>query len=242
MSAAYKIATVRTQLGASDCEALGDGLLAQPANALSSGVYIVVGAWLVWRAVSSRRRDRAGQVLFGLLVAAVGVGSGAFHGPMPAGARFLHDVTIAAVLGFIAVRGIGLMRGWSQGAVFRSLAVLTAVVGVVIAVAPDVAVGVIGVMGAAALGIEVTVHRAAVPGKPSPRGSRWLLVGLALLAVAGFVNVLGRTDGPWCDPASVLQPHAAWHVLTAAVFGLYGSVAFPNAPHPASPVSIPRAG
>jgi hypothetical protein len=31
----------------------------------------------------------------------------------------------------------------------------------------------------------------------------------------------GRTGGPWCDPDSLLQPHAAWHVLSATAVGAW---------------------
>jgi len=34
--------------------------------------------------------------------------------------------------------------------------------------------------------------------------------------VGATFNVLGRTGGPICAEGSVLQGHAAWHVLAAA--------------------------
>ena len=38
---------------------------------------------------------------------------------------------------------------------------------------------------------------------------------VAALAAGGVAWVLGRTDGPLCDPDSLLQPHALWHALAA---------------------------
>jgi hypothetical protein len=35
----------------------------------------------------------------------------------------------------------------------------------------------------------------------------------------------GRTAGPWCDPDSLLQPHAAWHLLTAAALAAWALAA-----------------
>jgi hypothetical protein len=32
----------------------------------------------------------------------------------------------------------------------------------------------------------------------------------------------GRTAGPWCDPDSLLQGHAAWHVLGAVALAAWG--------------------
>lgn len=83
-------------LGASDCEALRDGWLAQPVNTLSSLAYIVAGAYL-WH----RRRDAARAVAVAL--AAVGVGSVLYHGPGPAGAELAHDGSIVALVAAVPV-------------------------------------------------------------------------------------------------------------------------------------------
>jgi hypothetical protein len=43
-------------------------------------------------------------------------------------------------------------------------------------------------------------------------------------AAAGLgAYALGRTGGPACDPASLLQPHAAWHTLMAVALGSWGA-------------------
>ena len=63
------------------------------------------------------------------------------------------------------------------------------------------------------------------------RGSRSRVVsaaGLAVLAAAAYAA--GRTNAPWCDPESLAQPHAAWHALSAAALGLWGTVLWPIDP------------
>jgi hypothetical protein len=59
-----------------------------------------------------------------------------------------------------------------------------------------------------------------------PRGSR-VAYRLALAAAAAGAACwwLGRTGGPWCDPDSLLQGHAAWHVLTALALAGWGRAA-----------------
>ena len=48
-----------------------------------------------------------------------------------------------------------------------------------------------------------------------------LLCGGAMALAFGIWN-LSKTGGPWCDPHSLLQGHAVWHVLGAvAAFCLY---------------------
>ena len=60
-------------IGASDCERLGTGLIAQPFNTWTSVAYLLAGGWII------ARRRRWGldpsAVVFGALVAANGVGS-----------------------------------------------------------------------------------------------------------------------------------------------------------------------
>jgi hypothetical protein len=47
---------------------------------------------------------------------------------------------------------------------------------------------------------------------------------LALAAAAAGVACwwAGRSASPWCDPDSLLQPHAAWHLLGAAALAAWG--------------------
>ncbi len=42
----------------------------------------------------------------------------------------------------------------------------------------------------------------------------------AAMAAATAAGVLGRTGGVWCVPGSLVQPHGAWHVLTALAAAL----------------------
>jgi len=75
-------------LGGSDCEALGDGVLGQPVNTLSSLAYVAAGAYVL------RRGGPPGPAL---ALALVGVGSVLYHGPMPPGAELVHDAALVAV-------------------------------------------------------------------------------------------------------------------------------------------------
>jgi len=47
------------------------------------------------------------------------------------------------------------------------------------------------------------------------------LSAVLTFAAAVLVNVLTRTDAPLCDPDSVVQGHAVWHVLTALALALW---------------------
>ena len=113
--------TAEDRIGCSDCERIRDGWLAQPVNALTSLAFVgAAGVVLArtWRPA----RDRRGEVLaYSTMLALVGAGSVAFHGPQPPGARAMHDLPIPVLLG-LAVgtplvrrrRGQAPLPGWSR--------------------------------------------------------------------------------------------------------------------------------
>jgi len=84
-------------LGASDCERVTAGLLAQPINALTSLGFAVAGGWLLARALRRPER-RAEPIVFGVSVLATGIGSVLYHGPQPPYADTAHDLSILVVL------------------------------------------------------------------------------------------------------------------------------------------------
>ena len=139
-------------LGGSDCEAVGEAVLAQPVNSLSSLAYVAAGAYVL------RRGGPAGPAV---ALAAVGVGSVLYHGPMPPGAELVHDAAMVALVGAVGV------LAW----------------------------------------------RRRLPRPPA--------ASVAALAAGAAANLLGRTGAPLCRPESLVQGHAAWHVLTALGLALW---------------------
>jgi len=97
--------------GASDCERIGDGFMAQPVSTVSALAYVAVGAWIV-----VRFQRRAARV-FGLLVVLVGIGSIGFHGGDDDRVKFVHDLALPGVLLFIA--GFELVHSRLAGVRFR---------------------------------------------------------------------------------------------------------------------------
>jgi hypothetical protein len=147
-------------LGAGDCERLHDGLIAQPVNTASALAYVAVGAWLL-----ARRRP-----VFGLAVAAAGVGSVDYHGPGSPAARLLHDGSLYLVVGMVAWHEVARRVGRVRLAPGRRV-----------------------------------IYRAALVAAAAGAACWWA----------------GRTASPLCDPDSLLQPHAAWHLLGAAALAAW---------------------
>jgi hypothetical protein len=214
-------------LGHGDCEAIRDGLLGQPVNALTSLAFLAAGVWIARR---GRRvpLERAELVVFGLVVASNALGSFLFHGPRPLGSRWLHDLSALAVPLFVSVHDLGLVRGWPVGSRVRWFAAGLVVVGGVLAW-PGALVP-LGFLAAAAAGTgELFAFRAGYRPRPG-RASRAQLaawgVGLFTLALAGLAFLFGRSDSPLCEPRSVVQLHGGWHLLVALASMAWALAAF----------------
>lgn len=172
-----------------DCEAIGVGLFRQPVNSATTLAFVVAGLW-----IASTRPDRR---WVGLALSATGFGSFLFHGPMPAGAEWVHDVTLAWLLVVVA----GTDTRWERTTRLPSLVAL----GVLFALFPAVADP-----AAAAIVVAAVVIRIRVDRTPHTWGA------LSLLAITAIIGRLGTAGGPLCDPESLIQPHGLWHLGAAA--------------------------
>jgi hypothetical protein len=173
---------------AADCEAIGSGFLGQPVNALTTVGFMIAGALIL-----ARRPERR---WVGIALVATGVGSFLFHGPMPPGSEWTHDVTLTWLIVVVAGAGTRVER-------FTQLPAL-AVIGVVFALAPAVADPLAVALTIVAL---VSVLRG---------GNYAALPPLLLLGAVAIIGRLGATGGPLCDPDALLQPHGVWHLGAAA--------------------------
>jgi Ceramidase len=212
-------------VGASDCEHIGQGLLGQPVNTLSSLAYVAVGMLLLRRAF---RRSAPSVVLavYAVIVVAIGLGSVAFHGPMPSWGRFVHDLPIAAVLALVIAYDVALVRETGVRSALGGFGALLGVCAVVLAIWPDASNPLDSVLVVAAAVAEVAVARSPkriAAGRGGVREPSVWIVGGAVLAVGAALNALGRTDAPLCDPNSLAQLHGLWHVLTAVAMWVYGA-------------------
>lgn len=187
---------------AADCEAIGTGFLGQPVNGLTTLGFIIAGVF-----VASRRRDRR---WVGIALGATGVGSFLFHGPMPAGNEWAHDVTIAWLLVVVAATG-------TRAEKYSRLPALV-VLGIGFALAPS---------WGDPIAVALTI--VAIGSILRGRDRRGALLPLLLLALVAIYGRLGATGGPLCDPESLFQPHGVWH-LGAAVAVTWWAVGAPTIP------------
>lgn len=185
---------------AADCESIGVGLLRQPVNSLTTLAFVIAGI-----IVMTRRPERR---WVGVALIATGIGSLLFHGPMPIGSEWAHDVTLAWLLLVVAADG----TRWEALSRIPSFVALGLLFGAVPVAADPVAVA-------------LTVVALVSVLRPNRSKSTWAAV--ALLVVGGVVGRLGATNWPWCDPDSVLQLHGFWHLAAATAVTIWALSAPP---------------
>lgn len=221
------VTLVLSEIGASDCELIGSGAIAQPTNTWTSLAYVAAGALVIARSRAWRLERSA--LVFGGLVITVGVGSVAFHALANSFGQWLHDTSIVGALAFIAGHEVGrLLRRSQETIATASAAVAMVVAGALLAVLPDstnIAVALLVVVASVAYG---NVRLSGV-GWPTWRDVPFVVV--AALAVTFFL--LGRTSSPACAAGSQFQFHGLWHVATAVLAVMWAATALRINPPPA---------
>ena len=188
-----------------DCEGRRARFPAEPVNTVSSLAFLP-GALAV-----AARAGRSGHASSDRLVAgalaANGIGSAWYHARYGRASRLSHDWAIAALLWLLAA-------GTAGQELRRQLEVAGLVAtGLTHAAVPSAAPVVHAVVGTSA---AIALTRAARRSVRDRRRRRRALVSAGALAAGAGCYIAGRPRSPCCRAGSLLQFHAAWHVLAAA--------------------------
>jgi hypothetical protein len=208
------------------CEAARAGWLKQPANALSNIGFVAAGLAVGWRARLPRGR-LAGTGLatsYAVVVVLLGPGSMAMHATQTELGGRLDQLSMYLVAAFAAayawVRTVDRGTGFFLGS-FVGLVVLCEAVeqlGSGIPVVDNAGNAVFGLVLVTAIVLEVRLRRSA----PSPLDVRWIRGAVGAMVLAFAIWNLAKDGTPLCHPGSLLQGHAAWHLLCAvAAWCLY---------------------
>jgi hypothetical protein len=179
------------------CEALGAGGVFQPVNTLSGLAFVVVAIVVLWQ-----RRDLFSWVA-ALLSLLIGLGTAYYH------ARFTMAGQIADNLGMYA---LVLWFLWSRIRLRYAWYVLTlAASGAFLGAFPTLRRHLFALLTVVLLTVILRSWRSL---RSAQRRSLGWAIGI--FAVATVVWVLDIT-GLVCDPNSIIQLHALWHLLGAVV-------------------------
>lgn len=220
--------------GGDFCEAARDGPVKQPANTFSNVGFVVAGLLVAWRAGGAAR---LGAVLtqrlaasYACVVVLLGPASAAMHATQSERGGHLDMLSMYLVAGFAAAYALTRLVG--QGPLFLAQLFFLFVAGCQIVGTYDGHVPVVDFAGNLAFAallltavvVEVLLWRRAAGTRTDLRWGAGAL-GAILLAFA----IWSATRHSWCDPDSLLQGHAAWHLLCAVsaylLFRLWASEA-----------------
>ncbi|MEV0127874.1 ceramidase domain-containing protein [Dactylosporangium sp. NPDC050688] len=211
--------------GAEFCEAGRDWVVRQPANTFSNAGFVAAGLLIAWHA--GARRDlgaapagaaagpRWRAAAFACLVVLLGPGSAAMHATQSVLGGHLDLLSMYLVAAFAAASAT--MRWLRAGTAVLAGVFAGAVAACEAAGAWDVRVPVVLHPGNAAFGLllltAVALEVAVIRRDRISAGSGFVYAAVAVLLVAFAVWNAGQA---WlCDPRSLLQGHAVWHLLCA---------------------------
>ena len=226
--------------GAGFCERFRPGVIKQPANTWSTAGFVCVGLWIALRSMRDREdaRARGGRgwnrmsatngypVLLGSVAVLLGPGSAAMHASTTRWGGVLDRTSMFLWIAFgvaYAVTRLADLPGRLFVALYLAIALpFTWMIAVdAVPVSSD---AMFGTLIATLTGLEAAIALR----RPSLSGRRgWLVAAAAAFLVAFAIWLPSRTGGPWCDPDSLLQGHAAWHLLcavsVACIYAFYRS-------------------
>jgi hypothetical protein len=211
--------------GSGFCECMRPGLIKQPANTWSNLGFVAAGLAMAWSLARGRfdanrnalTRSAFTATFFSCLVVLLGPGSMAMHasgtklggffdvlsmylvdGFMVAysARRLFRLTTVHFVLVFFDVLGTCLLADRHKGHVIYYFGL------------GNIAFGFFILLTVVFESFTIFVRK--------PRHSPgWAFASVGAIALAFFIWNMSRTGNPWCVPDSLIQGHAAWHLLDA---------------------------
>lgn len=188
-------------------------LILQPANTLSSFAYVLIGFVMIGLASARDTQSSLSPLAMrtlGVTSIIVGLGSALLHATLTLWGQFFDVVGMYLIGSFFLVRALARWRNIPDR---RATLFYIALCGVLIALLimlPEVRRWLFAVLLMAAIIIELAFAR---PLRPSVRLA-YYVSGIAATALA-FGFWISDQQGIVCDPGSLLQGHAVWHVLGA---------------------------
>lgn len=202
------------QLEGCFCEASSGRFPEQVANAISSFAFIFLGIWalLSTREPPAGTRERALTPYFAVTMLFLGISSFYYHATLSFIGQFL-DIFSMYTFGLLLLLGALYRSGQLAG---RLAAVLFGVSTVALAITQYLFPEARRILFALVLLPGIVLELTPLVTGYSPRSSRvrFVYAGVGALVLAYAVWVLDQ-NRIVCDPYSIVQGHAIWHVLTA---------------------------
>jgi hypothetical protein len=192
------------------CEAQRCGWVVEPSNAWSNLAYVLVGVALIAAARRSRSPALRG---FGPAAIVVGVCSGIYHASYTFALQILDFFAMYVFCYWLLVlnlRRAGVLSPRTWLGAYAALVLVTTALTVGADFAGIPIQGIVFVLIIGIVGSELRLRARAA----TPYAMGWFWAAMAALAAGGVASALDVTR-TWCDPHSIVQGHALWHLLSA---------------------------
>ena len=220
------------------CEAIRPNPPVQPANAVSSLAFVVVGVFVLVSAARMRARGQAAirnrmnseiayPALFAFALGVVGIGSFAFHARLTFYTQFADVFGMYLIATFILIYNLERFRRVKPIVLIAGYLALNAVLATSLYFIPSLRRYVFAGVIIGALLLDGLYRRK----NKLTADTGQLLTAIGLLTL-GFIIWIADITRIVCSPHSWLQGHAIWHLLGAAaswyVYSYYRSEIAPS--------------
>jgi hypothetical protein len=196
----------------------------QPANTWSNLGFVAAGLLILRRLDRTRLAHTPANPMqartfysftYGAVVLFLGPASMAFHGSLRQWGGWIDLFSMMLYATFLLLYDVARIRRWPVATFVAWYVPVVMIEGLINAAAPKSGQIIFGLSIFAVVVLQILVQAGRVPRVRRP-GWGWFAggLGLFLLAYAG-IWLWSNTSGPLCDPNSLLQGHAAWHLLCA---------------------------
>jgi dihydroceramidase len=196
------------------CEAPRFGaLVLQPANSWSSLGYVLAGFLMIVLAKSRGWHSAmtpVAAIAFGITAIAVGLGSVLLHATLTLWGQFFDVLGMYLVGSFLLVSALARWTGLPDRRAIMLYGLLCVVLVAALLAAPEIRRWLFAVVLILAIVVELGFARPRRPGVLL----RFYLLGILVNAIAFLLWNLDQR-GVACMPSSLIQGHAAWHLLGA---------------------------
>jgi hypothetical protein len=196
------------------CEAHGHSFPAQVSNAFSSLAFLFLGVWALLSTKEPVRgtRERVLKPYFAATMLFLGASSFFYHSTLSFFGQFL-DIFSMYTFGILLAVGALYRSGRIGGVVAIAIFVSASVIfGALQYSYPDLRRVLFALLLLPGIVLELTPFITGY-GPKSPK-VRFIYFGVGILLIAYVIWTLDQ-NGIVCDPISLVQGHAVWHVLTA---------------------------
>jgi hypothetical protein len=215
-------------LGNEFCEAEHPGLILQPVNTWSNLGFIAVGLLMAWSSAEGHfaaNRNSLTQgtfypAFFSSLAVFLGPGSMAMHATLTHIGGFFDMLSMYLVASFVLA--YALQRFYSLKPIHFVLLFSTVLGLCLMANFSDIHF-IFGFFGDTAfaffISLTVVVEGCNIFIRKLHHKSGWAYASLGSILLAFFIWNLSYTGAVYCDPKSIIQGHAIWHLLDAVSVG-----------------------